>query len=169
MDLSHYFSAKSVVQIIITLAVLLFAILIHVISRLAISKYARRKSIKDTRSLLIRKLFRWTIIFVALFAIISVWGIDIKNAWMFITGIIGVLAIGFVAVWSMLSNILAGLLLFMSDAFRIDDEIVVLPEGIEGRVVDLKLLFVVLKDRENNIIHIPNNFLFQKVIKKLNR
>ena len=67
----------------------------------------------------------------------------------------------------MLSNVVAGLFLFLSDPFRIDDEIVVLPEEIQGVVKDVKVLFVVLEDNEGNVVHIPSNLLFQKMIKKV--
>ena len=36
-----------------------------------------------------------------------------------------------------------------------------------GKVIDFKLFFIVMEDAEKNILHIPNNMLFQKYIKKI--
>ncbi|MFO7821061.1 MAG: mechanosensitive ion channel [Lentisphaeria bacterium] len=95
-----------------------------------------------------------------------IWGVDIKNFGVFLSSVLGLVAIGFFAVWSILSNVLAGFFLFISDAFRIDDVITLLPEDISGTVKENKLMFVVLEDDSGDTLHVPNNLLIQKVIKR---
>jgi len=89
------------------------------------------------------------------------------NVWVFLTSILGVIFIGLFAVWSILSNVLAGIFLFTSDNFRINDEILIIGEEVRGKVLRMKLLFVILKDDDNNMIHVPNSLFFQKSVKKL--
>ena len=111
--------------------------------------------------------FKKVIALLFLLLLVLVWGINIKNLWLFITGVFGIVAIGFFAVWSILSNVIAGFLILISDIFHIGDRIEILPDNKKGKLIDFKLLFIVLEDEDKNIFHVPNNLLFQKYIKKL--
>lgn len=136
-------------------------------AKFAVRKMVKRNSIKESEGKLVLKIMRSFLGLLALLIIVSIWGIDVKNIWVFLTSVIGIVAIGFFAVWSILSNVVAGFLLFISNPFNIEDTITILPDDIKGKVVDLKLMFVVLQDDEGAIMHIPNNLLFQKVVKKI--
>ena len=98
-------------------------------------------------------------------ALISVWGINVKNLWISITSILAVIAIGFFAIWSLLSNICAGVILFFTSPFKVDDYIEILPENITGKVLAVNLFFALLEDDEGYHINVPNSLFFQKYIK----
>lgn len=155
--------AKAIATVITVLSVFLLLYVIKVFIR----RVVRQKSFRESRGWFIYKMSRAFVLLFALLAVISIWGVNVKNVWVFVTGVVGIIAIGFFAVWSLLSNIVAGFFLFVADPFRIDDQIVLLPEGLQGTVVDLKLMFVVLKDGNGDLLHIPNNLLFQRVVKKI--
>lgn len=76
--------------------------------------------------------------------------------------VLGLIAIGFVAVWSILSNIICAIILFVTKPFVIDSHIRFLHAKIEGRVDEITLFFTILEDKKGNLIHIPNNAIFQK-------
>ena len=160
---------ETIVKIIATFVALLSTFLIQYAAKLSINRVIRTKRFKESRGRFIYRISRAFLLFLGAFALISIWGVEVKNVWVFVTSVVGIVAIGFFAVWSMLSNIVAGLFLFVADPFRIDDEIVILPEGIQDIVIDLKLMFVVLEDGNGNTLHIPNNLLFQRVVKKIKR
>jgi len=157
-----------VYKLIATLLVLVIGFLGQRLLRVSIDKFVEARQIKRVRGELVGRIARWLGWGVIAILLISVWGVDTQNLWLFATSVVGVLAVGFFASWSMLSNLVAGLFLFFSDPFKIDDEIVVLPEDIRGTVIDIKALFVVLEDSQGNVLHIPTNLLFQKTIKKIN-
>ena len=158
--------SKVLTQIIVTCAAFVLLFLAHYLVKSAINKFSKIKHLNEIRVRLTHKLTKAFFFFLGAFVAISIWGIDVKNLWIFVTSIIGIIAIGFFAVWSILSNIIAGFILLLTDAFRVGDTITILPEGIQGRVVELKLMFIVLEDSNGDIVHIPNNLLFQKFIKK---
>ena len=108
----------------------------------------------------------FTLIF-ATFLLVYVWGFDPEKLWVLVTGFVGLVAIGFFAVWSLLSNIVAGFFLFLSDPFKINDEIEVPEVSIEGKVLDIRPLFVVLEEPSGHVTFIPNNVLFQKSFRRL--
>ena len=105
------------------------------------------------------------VIFLA-FSLAYVWGFDPATLWVAIAGFVGLVAIGFFAVWSLLSNIVAGVFLFLSDPFRINDEIEMPEVEIAGKVRDIRPLFVVLEETSGHTVYVPNNLLFQKIFRR---
>lgn len=155
-------------QIIISMIILVLALVVQQFAKSSINNFVEARQLKRFRGQVVGRIFNVVIWLGAGFLLILVWGVNTQNLWLFATGVVGVLAVAFFASWSMLSNVVAGLFLFMSDPFRVDDEIVVLPEEIQGMVKDVKMLFIVLEDKDGNVIHIPSNLFFQKIIKKIN-
>lgn len=83
-------------------------------------------------------------------------------------GLLALIGIGFVAVWSTLSNVLCTLLLLTVKPFRIGDEVELPPDPLKGRVVDLDLFFTTLEAADGRLLQIPNNLFFQRpVIRRL--
>ncbi len=79
-------------------------------------------------------------------------------------GLLALLGIGFVAVWSILSNVLCTLLLLTVRPFRIGDELELAPDPLRGRVVDLNLFFTTLQAPDGRLVQLPNNLFFQRAI-----
>ena len=84
---------------------------------------------------------------------------------MYITSIFGLIAVGIVAVWSLLSNLLAGFLWLLSKHFRIGQKITILPENINGTIREIVPMFFVL-DSSHSYVYLPNSMLFQKIIRR---
>jgi len=78
---------------------------------------------------------------------------------------LALVAIGFVAVWSILSNALCALMLMLTRPFDVGDTIEIVPDGIKGKVVNFSLLFTTLRETEARVIQVPNNTFFQKAIR----
>ncbi|MBW1613822.1 MAG: mechanosensitive ion channel [Deltaproteobacteria bacterium] len=94
------------------------------------------------------------------FFIIAIW---VKNPWSFIVGIIGVVAIGFFAVWSLLSNLLSGIIILITVHFSTGEELEIPSDNIKGKVFDYGLLFTLIEGQDGSIIYVPNNMIFQKI------
>lgn len=139
------------------------------ISLVSIKKIVKTKQLKPTRGKFVYRILSILNLFIGGFLIISIWGVHTENLWIFVTSVLGIIAIGFFATWSLLSNITATLILFVVNPFKINDEIVILPEEFQGVVIDINVLFVVIESQDGNIIHIPSNFLFQKMIKTVKK
>jgi len=74
-------------------------------------------------------------------------------------------AIGFVAVWSVLSNFLCTFVLIIFKPFSVGDDLEIPVDSIKGKVVDLTLVFTILRGENGELYHIPNNMFFQKVFR----
>ncbi|HWA87373.1 MAG TPA: mechanosensitive ion channel domain-containing protein [Opitutus sp.] len=97
---------------------------------------------------------------------LGVWGFPVNGVIAVMGTLFGLVAIGFVAVWSVLSNFLCTFVLIMFRPFLVGDEVEVLPEGVKGHVVDLTMLFTTLQVGRGETVMVPNNIFFQRIFKR---
>lgn len=148
------------IGIVVVTAAILFAL------RTAILRFVRVRQIHRLRGRFVYRIARvFTIIFAG-FLLVYVWGFDPEKLWLLVTGFIGLVAVAFFAVWSLLSNIIAGFFLFLSDPFKINDEIEVPEVSLAGKVLDIRPLFVILEEPSGHTVFVPNNILFQKSFRR---
>jgi small-conductance mechanosensitive channel len=76
-----------------------------------------------------------------------------------------IIGVGFLATWTMISNVTASFFIAFWRPFHLGDTIEMLPENLSGRVIDHNLMFVVVRENSGAIIQIPNNLFFQKMFK----
>ena len=143
---------------------LLVYLLFHGLQRSA-RRTQERMGMRRSRFFALRRLLSLSALMVGMGGLMFIWGIDPKNVWITVTGALAVVAIAFFAVWSLIGNILAGIILYFTSPFKIDDEIEVLPEEIRGQVIAINTFFTVLQDEDRNYINIPNAQFFQKYIR----
>lgn len=114
----------------------------------------------------VRLLFRYAILLLAAVAILSLWGFEVGTILALLGSVLGLVAIGFVAVWSVLSNLLCTFVLVLFKPFSIGDEIELPADNVKGRVIDLSFIFTTLEVAPGEAVLIPNNTYFQKVFKR---
>lgn len=160
-------------NIIISLVAIFVIILVNILIKSLIKRKVENKEAKEKRANLIRKIINYSSLIIIILSLISIWGFNLDNIWIYITSVLTLIAIGFIAVWSILSNLLAGVLLFFTGTVKIGDKITIITdkilpiqETISGKVRHISTLFVELQDEESNIIYVPNNLFFQRIIKK---
>ncbi|MEX2353275.1 MAG: mechanosensitive ion channel domain-containing protein [Gammaproteobacteria bacterium] len=138
----------------------------------------RDGEILDEQSYIIfREIGKWILVTFTVLLLFHQFGIDASRILTALSTILVLLAIAFVAMWSVLSNILCALLLLFFSPFRFGDEIEIKEpdkeRGIRGKVVGLSLFYTTLEhDEDNNIneesgkkiIRVPNIMFFQRVI-----
>ena len=150
-------------KVILTLVVILIGIILKIVVYSLISRRAKKDNVSSSRKKGIRKVLSSLIWVFVIVSIIMIWGIEFQNIWVTLLSFLALVAIGFFAVWSMLSNILAGIIIFFAKPFKSGDNIKIIPEGIEGRVVSVGSVFTTLKTKKE-IVNIPNNLVMQRII-----
>ena len=88
------------------------------------------------------------------------------NMFTILSTVLAMIAISFVAVWSMLSHITGTFLLLITKPFKVNDVIEFAGETVKGRVVDLNLFYTTLRTPDGDFFQIPNNMFFQKTIRR---
>lgn len=128
-------------------------------------KTQQRMGIRKSRYFAIRRLLTIVSIMVVMGGLVFIWGLNLKNIWVTVSSALAVVAIAFFAVWSLVGNILAGMLIYFTTPFKVDDEIEVMPDDIRGVVLAVNTFYTVLEDAEHNYINVPNSLFFQKYIR----
>jgi len=108
----------------------------------------------------------YSILLAAAVLIVARWGLPVSTFVGSIGAILGLVAIGFVAMWSMLSNFLCTFVLIVFNPFSAGDEIEIPGSNIKGRVTDLNLIFTTLETAPDETILVPNNIFFQQVFRR---
>lgn len=123
----------------------------------------------------LRLALKWLLFVFGLLLALQQTGVSLNNVWTTLSAVLTLVAVGFVAVWSILSNFLCTLILLIFQPFRIGDEIEVidpsLTSGISGKVVNINMMFTLIREtdgkgRETSVIQIPNNQFFQRFIRR---
>lgn len=136
---------------------------------LLLKTYARNTQkkfgIRPSRYFVIRRILRIFSMLVGIFALLLIWEVSLENMWVHITGVLAVVAIAFFAVWSLVGNLLAGIILYFTSPFGMEEEIEIMPDEIRGKVLAINSFYTVLQDGDGNYINIPNALFFQKYIR----
>jgi small-conductance mechanosensitive channel len=169
-ELKPFADEVAAALIIIATALLLSRILKRLIDRMRNSKH-----LAPIMAGRLQTFRRWTILSLTVLILMQVVGV-FGSAWALISAGLAAVAIGFVAVWSILSNATAAVLILTFRPFRLGDTIeLVEPNGtgIGGCVEDINLMYTTLSVRSSQAgqvelpeyIYIPNNLFFQKILR----
>jgi len=146
---------------IYALAILVFLLFLWLASRVAqtTKKFVNDHGRSRNAATVIALIIRWgTVVFGALVAL-SIALPSFKAADLIQVLGIGSVAIGF-AFRDIFQNFLAGLIILMTDAFKIGDQIIVRDENLEGTVTDIQTRATTISTYDDRKIIIPNSTLF---------
>ena len=153
--------------------VALAAIVVLRMGRRLIVGIQRSRNLPDAAVLPIRRFLRGVILVLALLVALQLIGVPMTTVWTAVSGLLALIAVGFIAVWSVLSNAMCSFLLMIFKPFRIGDMVEIIDSAagpnVGGRVTDVTLMFVVLREESGqgdggpaSLIQVPNNVFFQK-------
>jgi small-conductance mechanosensitive channel len=164
-DLSAFLPA--LLQAIPSVLVILFsALFLNYFIKKGLTLFARKTRFTEHDIMPIRRLIGWTIFSVATLFILGALGLNLGGLWGVLSTVLAMVAIGFVAVWSVLSNTLCTLIILVFRPFSIGDEIEFPGDPIKGNVKDLNFIFTTLSCEDGSLLQIPNNLFFQKIIRR---
>lgn len=129
---------------------------IILLRKITLVVYRRRKNLKGKDNFVIGS-NNLTMLLLALwifFLVLHIMGITVREFFTSITIIAAALAIVF---RDYILNSLNGMLLMFGDNYRIGDYIEI--DSVKGKIIDLTLLNVRLKNDEDNMVIVPNNLI----------
>lgn len=146
--------------------VVLLAFVLDRTASTALATLQRMDRLPESTTRIARRWFRGLLILLATLACVAIAGFQVESVWSFITTALALVAVGFVAVWSILSNILATFVILIWRPFYVGERIEVMPDGIAGRVIDINFIYTILRTDEGERISVPNNMFAQKFIRR---
>ncbi len=159
------------VEIISSLILILATAVIVLITNRAIRRFAKLVSIDFSKRRGIFRLSHLVIYVISLTVLLIIWGVDLRDFVVFISSILAILGVAFVAQWSLLSNLTASVILFFSHPLRLGDRIRVLDKDFDwtGEIEDISGFYLFMRTDDGRQITIPNNLVIQKGIEILDK
>ena len=152
---------------IIASAILIVSVIsVRLLLERSVVKRILKKQFDRNRRKVISKVFNLSLIIIMVIGFTSIWGLKTSEIILFVSSALTVLGVAFVAQWSHLSNITAGIILFFDSSIKIGDTITILDKdfNITGRIEDIDAMSVKIST-EQGMILVPNNVILQKPVK----
>ena len=156
------------------IAIIILGVIAQNLIRRSLKKLAQKQFLTEPLHVMLRGIAWWAVLILVILMILQQLGVQVLGLWAGLLTVAGMVTIGFIAVWSVLSNILCAILLVILAPFRIGDEIEIIEatggNGLRGKVVNLNILFTSLQEitdagPREGVTHVPNNLFFQKTIR----
>ena len=154
-------------KIIYSVAVLVTAFFIRLLITNSLKKIQTKFDFQKARILVLNKIITILIYITVIIIVSFIWGVDEKQLLVYVSSFLTILGVAFFAQWSILSNITAGIILFINYPVKIGDTITILEKdnNISGEIKDIGAFFITLRTPEKELIIIPNAVILQKNIK----
>ena len=159
--------SETIARIIQSVLILAVAFLLFRGLRGRILKFAKWANLPRLAIAPVRLTLRYSILGLAVVLVMGRWGYQVDTLLAVLGTILGLVAIGFVATWSVLSNLLCAFMLVVFRPFAVGDEVeLVGGDGVKGRVIDLSLMFTTLEVGTDETVLVPNNTFFQRIFRR---
>jgi small-conductance mechanosensitive channel len=144
-------------------AVILAAVVGYAAVVRGVNAAERRGRLPASVAFALRKILRWVTVLVAGSLLLAVLGV-FESVFTALAGVLTLVAAGFVAFWSVLSNLLCAVILLVARPFQLGDRLT-FPgdDDLTGSVSDFDLLFTTLRLDDGRLLRVPNNLFFQKM------
>ncbi len=154
-----------------SLAVLVFLLIIQFLLKKAANKVGTRSEINITRTRLMFKYINILIILIAAFLLSLAWGVGFTELSLVFSSVFAVIGVAMFAIWSILSNITSGIIMFFSFPYKIGDTIKIHDKDlpVEAMIEDIKAFHLHLRTQEGELITYPNNLILQKAVSLIER
>lgn len=153
-------------EIIITGFVLIALLIVRYGLHFTVTKVAKKNGMNDARIRPIKRYITVIIFLVALIIEAFIFGTELKELTLVFSSVFAVIGIGLFAVWSILSNITSGIIIFFNFPHKVGDKIKIhdsdMPET--GIIEDIKSFHLILRLENGDFVTYPNNLLLQKAV-----
>lgn len=153
-------------ELVYSLIVLVILIIIQVVLKKAANKVGKKSEINITRTRLMFKYINILVVLIAAFLLALAWGMGIAELALIFSSVFAVIGVALFAIWSILSNITSGIILFFSFPYKIGDTIRIHDKDlpVEAVIEDIKAFHLHLRTSDGELITYPNNLILQKAV-----
>ena len=153
-------------KLIATGFILLALLIIRFITNFTITKIARKNDINEARIRLIRRYVTIALFLLALLIEAVVFDMALDRLAVIFSSVFAVIGIGLFAIWSILSNITSGIIMFFSFPYKVGDKIEIHDKDfpLEAIIEDIRAFQIHLRLDNGNLVTYPNNLILQKAV-----
>ena len=153
-------------EIISTVAIVLALWILQFIMKKAAHRVGHRSEIHITRTRLMFKYINILVTIIAIFLLSLTWGYNAQEIALIFSSLFAIIGVAMFAIWSILSNITAGIILFFSFPYKIGSRIKIHDKDmpVEAVIEDIKAFHLHLRTLDGELITYPNNLILQKAV-----
>ena len=154
---------KELIPILLPLAVaLLVLVVVMAVIRRIRNRLVGLRPQHQREIRLTSKAITFAVFVVIVMATLESLNVPLGNVWTAVSTVLALVAIGFVAVWSILSHMTASVVILLQRPFRTGDYLQLADDEYSGRVTKTGLFYTEVEDSDGGRSLIPNNLLFQR-------
>ncbi|WP_298494741.1 mechanosensitive ion channel domain-containing protein [uncultured Algibacter sp.] len=153
-------------ELIISAIVLLSLLIIRFILHFTITKVAKKNGINDARIRLIRRYITVNLFIIALLIEAFVFGAQFEDLAVIFSSVFAIIGIALFAIWSILSNITSGIIMFFNFPYKVGDKIEIHDKDfpITAIIEDIRAFQLHLRLDNGDLVTYPNNLMLQKAV-----
>lgn len=153
-------------ELIITTFLIILFYLIRLIANTLIKKIGRKTGINDARIHLICRYSTVTLFLIWLLLEAFIFGTEAKDLALVFSSVFAVMGIALFAIWSILSNVTSGIIMFFSFPYKVGYKIQIHDKDfpIEAIIEDIRAFQLHLRQDNGDLVTYPNNLILQKAV-----
>ena len=153
-------------EFIITGFIILSILIIRFITNFTIKKISRRNGINEARIRLICRYVTVTLFSFTVLIECFVFGAEFKEMAVIFSSVFAILGIALFAIWSILSNVTSGIIMFFSFPYQVGDKVSIHDKDfpLEAIIEDIRAFQLHLRLENGDLVTYPNNLMLQKAV-----
>ena len=153
-------------EVIYTAVLLIILLSIRAIIVIAVKRIGKRSGTTEVRANLIGRYATVTILLVGFLIESFILGADFGDIAVVFSSVFAVIGIALFAIWSILSNVTSGVIMFFSFPYKVGDKIKTHDKDypIEAIIEDIRAFQLILREDNGDLVTYPNNLILQKAV-----
>ena len=149
-----------------TVILLLVMLIVRFILKISIKKIGRKSHINEARIGLIIRYSSVALFLIAILIESFILGAKPSDIALVFSSVFAVIGIALFAIWSIISNITSGIIMFFSFPYKVGDKIQIHDKDfpIEAIIEDIRAFQIHLRLADGNLVTYPNNLILQKAV-----
>ncbi|MBC2846213.1 mechanosensitive ion channel domain-containing protein [Winogradskyella flava] len=153
-------------EIIYTAFLLIVLLVIRAIIVITVKKIGKKSGTTEARANLIGRYATVTIFLIGLLIEAFILGADTNDITLVFSSVFAVIGIALFAIWSILSNVTSGVIMFFSFPYKVGDKIKIHDKDypVEAIIEDIRAFQLILREDNGDLVTYPNNLILQKAV-----
>jgi len=153
-------------EIIYSTILLVVLLIIRAIIVITVKKIGTKSGTTEARAGLIGRYVTVSLVLIAILVEAIILGVESHQISLVFSSVFAVIGIGLFAIWSILSNITSGVIMFFSFPYKVGDKIKIHDKDLPiiAIIEDIRAFQLILREDNGNITTYPNNLILQKAV-----
>ena len=153
-------------EIINTAILLVVLFIIRTMIVITVKKIGKKSGTTEARAGLIGRYATVTLVLIAILIEAFILGAGTHDVTVVFSSVFAVIGVALFAIWSILSNVTSGVIMFFSFPYKVGDKIKIHDKDypIEAIIEDIRAFQIHLREDNGDLVTYPNNLILQKAV-----